>query len=100
MKIFDLPEYHPGCDSIQMVRQALAHPTDSKPLRELARGKKRVLIVSDDIHRPTPVHEFVPAILDELGQAGVDDNKNIEFINGIWHASDHNSSRNGSRAGQ
>jgi nickel-dependent lactate racemase len=37
------------------------------------------LVISDDIHRPTPVGEFVGAVLDELFKAGLKD-ENIEFI--------------------
>ncbi|MBN2209763.1 MAG: nickel-dependent lactate racemase, partial [Sedimentisphaerales bacterium] len=36
-------------------------------------------IVADDVSRPTPVHQFVELVLDELRQAGISDN-HIEFM--------------------
>ena len=53
------------------IRDVLVNPTNSKPLIELARGKKRVVIVITDITRPTPDHLLVPAILTELEKAKV-----------------------------
>jgi len=41
-------------------------------LSELARDKKRVLIVTDDNTRQTPVQRLLPPVLDELSLAGVE----------------------------
>jgi lactate racemase len=60
-------------------RRAFANPIGTKPIRELARGKKNVVIVFDDVSRPTRVAEIVPYVLEELSQAGVAD-ENIQFI--------------------
>jgi len=48
-------------------------------LRELAAGKKRVVITFDDLERPTPAHEIAPLVLEELKAAGVAD-ENILFL--------------------
>jgi hypothetical protein len=48
-------------------------------LKTLVKGKKRILIVSDDIHRPTPVHLFINIIIDHLLAAGIK-KENIEFM--------------------
>ena len=53
------------------VAERIATPLDSEPLRTLARGKRLVGIAVDDIARPTPVHEFLPQVVDELLAAGV-----------------------------
>ena len=53
------------------VAERIAAPLDSEPLRTLARGTRRVGIAVDDIARPTPVHEFLPQVVDELLAAGV-----------------------------
>lgn len=53
------------------VAERISAPLDSEPLRVLARGKRRVGIAVDDIARPTPVHEFLPQVVDELLAAGV-----------------------------
>jgi len=60
-------------------RKAFANPIGTRPIRELARGKKRVVILFDDLSRPTKAEEIVPYILEELAAGGVDES-NIQFI--------------------
>jgi nickel-dependent lactate racemase len=48
-------------------------PIGSKPIQELAKGKKEVVILFDDLARPTPVYEIVPLVLRELEKAGISD---------------------------
>lgn len=60
-------------------RQAFANPTGTRPIRELARGKKNVVILFDDMSRPTRVAGIVPYVLEELAAARVDE-ENIQFI--------------------
>ena len=49
------------------------------PIRELARGKKEVVIIFDDMTRVTRVAEIVPFVLKELAAAGIPDS-HIRFI--------------------
>ena len=63
-------------------RGAFANPIGAKPIRELAKGKKKVVIVFDDLSRPTKASEIVPYILEELAAGGIDDS-NIQFICGL-----------------
>jgi len=49
------------------------------PIRELARGKKEVVILFDDMTRVTRVAEIVPFVLEELAAAGIPDT-HIRFI--------------------
>lgn len=58
---------------------AFANPIDTRPIRELARGKNEVVIVFDDMARPTRIAEIIPYVLDELEAAGVKDSS-IRFI--------------------
>jgi lactate racemase len=58
-------------DELEPVRAALKKPINSKPLQALKLKDKKVLIVVDDISRPTPVHKFMHIILEELKKAGV-----------------------------
>jgi len=51
----------------------------TSPLRELAMGKKEVVIIFDDMTRVTRVAEIVPFVLEELAAAGIPDS-NIRFI--------------------
>ena len=60
-------------------RKAFANPIGTKPIRELARGKKNVVILFDDMSRPTRIAEIVPLVLEELAEAGVEED-NIQFI--------------------
>ncbi len=60
-------------------RKAFANPIGAKPIRELARGKKNVVILFDDMSRPTKVAGIVPYVLEELAAAGVEE-ENIQFI--------------------
>ncbi len=55
------------------LRRTLDAPIGAKPLREEAKGARRVVIVADDATRPTPTHRILPLLLDELNAAGVPD---------------------------
>jgi nickel-dependent lactate racemase len=49
------------------------------PIRELAKGKKEVVIIFDDMTRVTRVAEIVPFVLEDLATAGIPDER-IRFI--------------------
>lgn len=51
--------------------ERMLSPVNQKPLRELARGRRRPVIVTDDLARPTPVFRLIPFVLDELQRAGI-----------------------------
>jgi len=61
------------------VREALAHPVGSPPLRALARPSDRVCIAFTDMTRACPDHLLVGPILEELHAAGVSE-ENITFL--------------------
>ena len=48
------------------MKNAFAHPIGSDPIRMLARGKREIAIIFDDLARPTPVSEIAPFLLMEL----------------------------------
>lgn len=58
-------------DGTRTVEEALDRPIGCPPLEVLARGAERVLIVADDMTRPTPVATLLPPVLDRLARAGV-----------------------------
>lgn len=64
------------------VEDALNHPVNSPPLRELAGRGDRVCIVFTDITRHSPDHLFVPALLRHLESAGVRE-RDIVLLCGI-----------------
>ena len=59
--------------SPEKIREAVRNPVGSPRLAELARGKKRVVILFDDMTRPTRAYEILPAVLEELKEAEVKD---------------------------
>lgn len=79
MGVYSLPEAGDVADADTLIAGALAAPIGTPPLRELARGKSRVLVITDDIARPTPAHVIVPHVIRELEAAEVPDGA-IEFM--------------------
>jgi len=63
------------------IQEALAHPIGTLPLRELARYGDQVCIVFTDSTRASPDHLLVPALLNELQEAGIRD-KDITLLCG------------------
>lgn len=61
------------------IRVAIASPVGAPPIRELARGKSEVVILFDDLSRPTRAARIVPFVLDELALAGISDDR-IRFV--------------------
>ncbi|MFX0165029.1 MAG: nickel-dependent lactate racemase [Promethearchaeota archaeon] len=57
------------------IKDAILNPIGTSKLSELAKGKKNVVIVSDDMTRPTPIYKILPFILEELKKANIEDNQ-------------------------
>jgi nickel-dependent lactate racemase len=64
------------------IKAALDKPIGTPTIRELARGKKDVVIIFDDQTRITRSALIVPFILEELAEAGITE-KNMRFICGL-----------------
>jgi len=75
-------EVPPLQDVPAAIKQALGHPVNSPPLRELAQAGDSVCIVFTDITRASPDHLLVPALLAELETAGVRD-EDVTLLCGI-----------------
>ena len=58
-------------DSAAEVARALSSPIGTLPLAELAKGRKKVAIVTSDITRPMPSKVVLPLVLNELFLAGI-----------------------------
>lgn len=50
----------------ELVRAALANPLSSPPLAELARGRRRIVVVTSDHTRPIPSRITIPPLLAEI----------------------------------
>ena len=70
------PSLHEGTGlDDEALRERIRNPIGSPPLREISKGAGRVLIVTDDNTRHTPLHRVLPIILDELAEAGISDSE-------------------------
>ena len=58
--------YDPHLSGEELVRRALASPVGSKPLGELAKDKKNIVIIASDHTRPVPSKVIMPAMLEEI----------------------------------
>ena len=58
--------YDPGMSAAALVEQALANPIGTPPLRELAKGKKKVTLVTSDHTRAVPSKLTLPILLREI----------------------------------
>jgi len=56
-----------------LIRSALDRPLESQRLEERVQVGDRILIICDDLTRPTPAGQLIPAVLDRLNRAGVPD---------------------------
>jgi len=81
----DRPPISGVTDPLEEIRRALDHPVGSPKIEELARTGMEVVLLFDDLQRPTPVHLAIPEIMDRLNQAGVPD----ERISGICAVGTH-----------
>jgi nickel-dependent lactate racemase len=61
------------------IKEAILNPIGQKPLDKLAKSADEVVIIFDDMTRPTKTHQFASHILDILKKAGVS-KQNIRFI--------------------
>lgn len=57
-----------GISDTALIEEALAHPIASPPLRELACGKDKIVIISSDHTRPVPSGITMPLLLAEIRQ--------------------------------
>jgi len=53
------------------MREAIENPIGTPPLSEIAKGKKKAVILFDDFTRPTKAADIIPPLLDSLFDAGM-----------------------------
>ena len=64
-----LHTYTPEADGETLVRRAMKNPIGSPTLGELARGKKKIVLIASDHTRPVPSRVIVPPMLEEIRAA-------------------------------
>jgi len=83
------PEDMPGVnDGYKEVKNALENPIGSTGLKEMAQGKKNIVILASDITRPSPSHILIPPIVEELLKAGLNYD-NITVVFGLGYHRKH-----------
>ena len=68
-------EYMPELDGDELVERSMSAPIGSAPLCELAKGKKKVVIIASDHTRPVPSKLIIPPMLREIRKG----NKNADI---------------------
>lgn len=63
----------------QIILNRIRRPIGCLPLPELVKGRQRILIVTDDNTRQTPLKSILPRVVDELKEANVKD-KQIKIL--------------------
>jgi nickel-dependent lactate racemase len=90
VEVLEPPGFKKQALSAEGISRAFAESIGSPTLDELARDAREVVIVFDDMTRPTPVKTVLPWVLEALREAGVPD-ANIRFIPALgMHGAMHN----------
>lgn len=76
-------EYNPGQSQEEIVRKALQMPIGSPRLKELAEGKKRIVVVTSDHTRAVPSKLTLPILLEEIRSANKDADITILIATGL-----------------
>ena len=76
-------DYDPGRSEEALVREALEHPIGTPRLRELARGKRRVTLVTSDHTRAVPSRLTLPLLLEEIRAGSPDAEITILIATGL-----------------
>lgn len=76
-------EYHPGKSEKELVEEALRNPIGTPRLRELAKGKHKVVIVTSDHTRAVPSKLTLPILLKEIREGNPDADVTILIATGL-----------------
>ena len=71
----DKPPVSGVADPLQELRRALDSPIGAPKIEEMAHPGMQVVLLFDDLQRPTPAHFALPEIMDRLNWAGVPDDR-------------------------
>ena len=75
--------FDPGKSEAELVEEALANPIGTKRLRELAKGKKKVTLVTSDHTRAVPSKLTLPILLREIREGNPDAEITILIATGL-----------------
>lgn len=72
--ILDAGKLPPIENPSEEVRKALATPIDHPGIKSMVKRGDKVVILGDDVARPTPCAHLIPPILEELNEVDIPDN--------------------------
>ena len=75
-------EYTPPAGEDELIRAAMATPTESKTLKELAAGKNKIVLIASDHTRPVPSKLIIPPMLREIREGNPDADVTIRIATG------------------
>ena len=61
---------NPAQEPDKIIQEAINNPIGCPPLRKLVKSGQKIVIIVDDYTRMTPIHKFLPLVLEELHFAG------------------------------
>jgi lactate racemase len=64
--VSDMHHYKPELSQVELVRQAVENPVGTPRLREIAKGKHKVVVIASDHTRPVPSKIIMPIMLEEI----------------------------------
>ncbi|RGB66773.1 MULTISPECIES: nickel-dependent lactate racemase [Oscillospiraceae] len=79
-------EYDPGKSEEELVREALQNPIGTPRLRELAKGKHKVVLVTSDHTRAVPSKITLPILLAEIREGNPEADITILIATGLHRA--------------
>ncbi|MDR3590467.1 MAG: nickel-dependent lactate racemase [Negativicutes bacterium] len=79
--------YQPAAGEAELVRKALESPLGSPRLRDLAKGRKKIVIIASDHTRPVPTKIIAPALLAEIRQGNPEAEITFLIATGFHRAS-------------
>ncbi len=74
--------FTPKSSEWELVKNALENPIGTKPLCELVKGKKNIVIIASDHTRPVPSKIIMPQMLSEIRKGSPDSNVTILIATG------------------
>jgi len=81
--VSQIEDYDPEKTPSELVQEAMENPTASPSLRELAVGKKKVVIIASDHTRPVPSKVIMPLMLSEIRKGNPDSEITILIATGF-----------------
>lgn len=64
--VSDMHHYKPEADQVELVKRAIENPIGTPRLKEMAKGKNKVVIIASDHTRPVPSKVIMPLMLEEI----------------------------------